>query len=397
VVKELALGNPEVSFFLHHNGRLIHSYVAQGRANRVQEALRPSWKPFIIQENHDFFAFEAFLSPPENIQDRGDLLLYINGRSVKHKGIFAAVRNAYASTLGPHHEPVGVIYLSIRKDWLDVNVHPQKWEVRILKQENLYPWVIQVIRKAIGSHRSAKEIILPSEENKRESPSLLKDWTPPAQMNFRPIQEPIIFYDSISPSQDSPPLLHYLGQIKATYLLCEDKEGMILMDQHALHEKLTFESLISQLKTQPIAIQPMLVPKVFSLPSEYLPLWENHKDDFAKLGFEMDAFGEKECVLKTHPAQLTDTQSTIALFDLLKMVAKETSLEGITLDNLIRPWAATVACHASVRAGQALTAIEAKELISRLDHLEMGWTCPHGRPVLLRLSYGQIEKHFKRT
>ena len=167
VLKELALGNPEVAFFLHHQGKLVCSFAAGDRLSRFTDCFKPQWEPLHFEEAATGLSAEGFLSPAHHMADRGEISLFINGRPVRQKTLTSAVRNAYLNTLGPHHEPSGFIFLDVQADWIDVNVHPQKWEVRILRQDSLYAWLMGCLRRLLESaKKDLAPVLFPEELNR---------------------------------------------------------------------------------------------------------------------------------------------------------------------------------------------------------------------------------------
>ncbi len=410
VVKELAVGNPQVVFSLHHQGRLVSTFSAPTREQRILEAYSWPWKPLHVEEEAPGIAIDAYLSPGDHVGDRGECLLFVNQRPVKNRGLLAAVRQAYLSTLGPHHEPSGVIYLDIRKDWVDVNVHPQKTEVRCLKQETLFSWIAASVRKAISAQPSVRRM----------------DWSPPPRTEIPPAPvafatfapersaEPTryvqkSFYEAEASSKISEtraeytpfepehaPSWRYLGQAKAAYLVCEDKDGLILVDQHALHEKLRFEELVKQVEEHQVPSQRLLVPRIFRPPTELALLLEENRAALCETGIEVEPFGDGDWAIKTVPDRIQEAAAESILMESLREIQKQRLSARDVSFHAFKPVLATVACHSVVRAGQLLSALEADALLKRLPELQMGWTCPHGRPVAFRVSFSEIEKHFER-
>ena len=408
VVRELAVGNPHVSFSLHHQGKRVNAYQACTRLGRIQEAFSWNWEPLHVQEQSDGLELDAYLTPGDHTQDRGELLLFINQRPVRNRSLLSAIRQAYASTLGPHHEPSGVVYLTIRPDWVDVNVHPQKTEVRCLRQEGLYSWLLSAIRKAIAVQPSIRAMTAPSPQppSAPTTPPAVfvppaKAWTPPA----RTYQPSLLDVPAASNPQqtaltpEEPKMeraWRYLGQAKAAYLICEDAKGILLVDQHALHEKMRFEELCRQQNSQPLIGQRLLLPKVFRLAADQAALLEENLSELNRLGFEIEAFGDGDWAIKALPENITEEHAESIVTETLREIARQRENAEHVRDRAIRPILATIACHSVVRAGQALSDFEAEALLDGIDDLEQGWTCPHGRPVVFRLGFGEIEKHFER-
>ncbi len=407
VVRELAVGNPQVHFTLHHQGRQVASYASPTRATRIAEVFSWDWKPFHIESETDGLAVEAFLSPGDHTQDRGELLLYINQRPVRNRGLLSAIRQAYSSTLGPHHEPSGVVYLDIRKDWVDVNVHPQKTEVRCLRQDSLYSWLLSTIRKAIAQQPSIRPMTFaPSQASLGEFENLIQ--TPTATYSAeRPADRPITpMPSSFSPPPATPQWVQtqapktrqwrYLGQARAAYLICEDETGVLLVDQHALHEKFRFEELKRKQTEGQIQAQRLLVPRILRVPADLAPILEENAAQLHAIGFEVEPFGDGDWAIKAIPELLTEAQAEKVVIDTLLEIRKQGSNASEIAQNALTPILATLACHSVVRAGQQLSTFEAQALLDNIDALELGWTCPHGRPVVFRMGFSEIEKHFER-
>jgi DNA mismatch repair protein MutL len=507
VLKEIAAGNAGTQFFLSNPERKVLEFVASTRAARFAECFRPAWEAMQVVEENEEARLEAFLVPPHVVQDRGDIWFYINQRPIRNRGLIAAVRQAYLSTLGPHHEPSGAVFLDVRRDWVDVNVHPQKTEVRCYRQESLFPWILSTIKKAIGnqrtlhsiSHRSAESMydnrlgaqpvgarpigdssigahpagaspigassssedtlaldaplrramhtVLPASAGAQSStgaPSTtdVQSWTgahspaaeesptlpglpphspmpafptPRAQMLFQDssTNEPrhtdslsvdTPFANGSTFSTTSAPTvgagnrwLRYLGQIKASYLICESDTGLVLVDQHALHEKVRTEELKKRFRADSLSVQKFLLPKVLPLPQDLLPIVEEHGAVLAKLGFEVELFGTAEAVLRSRPELIPEQECASLIEDVLREIASQRLKPEDVLNQSLHLLLATMACHSAIRANHLLSPLEAQTLLDKLDRLELGWTCPHGRPILFELSYSQIEHHFERA
>ena len=416
-VRELALGAPQAKFFLRHNGRLVHEYVNATRETRFREVFRPDWEPLHLRESVEEMDLEAFLSPPSVIQSRGDLSLFINGRSVRNRGLLSAVRNAYLDTLGPHHEPSGAVYLDIRPDWVDVNVHPQKLEVRCLKQERIYSWMRASLKKAISLSTTVREIqepaprpepltpysTIPDAPVYRAQPSLSDDFLEVnTLLEQQPSAPPSDTHSTTqtqtrSASPSLPPRLRYLGQARAAYLLCEDDSGIVIVDQHALHEKMEFERLRAAHRAGSMQVQHLLVPKILKLDPALAATAEEHETLLTELGFELQSFGGGDVAVKGRPALIAESRLEETVRSVLEALREAPDSSPEVVERALHKTFATIACHSVVRFGQSLSPREAETLLSGLTRLEEGWTCPHGRPVLLRVGYPTIEKHFERV
>ncbi len=416
MIRELALGAPQAKFFLRHNGRLVHEYVNGTREARFREVFRPNWEPLHLIETVDDMELEVFLSPPSVRQSRGELSLFVNARSVRNRALLSAVRNAYLDTLGPGHEPAGAVYLDIRPDWVDVNVHPQKLEVRCLRQERIYSWLRASLRKAISQSTSVREMLPAPAQNfsqatpsapetpvtvYRSQPALADDF-----LNVDTLMSPERPSPSAMPSVSAPaptlapatgPRLRYLGQAKAAYLLCEDETGIVIVDQHALHEKMEFERLRNAHRSGAMSVQRLLVPKILKLDGALEAVADEHRTLLTELGFELESFGNGDVAVKARPTLIPEARLEEVVRTVLEALREAPDSSPEVVERALHKTFATIACHSVVRFGQALSPREAEALLSGLTRLEEGWTCPHGRPVLLRVGFPAIEKHFERV
>ena len=417
VARELALGSPQTRFSLFHGGRQIFAYPASSRRQRFVACDAPPWEPLVISADEADMKLEAYLTPTHQIQDRGALSLYVNGRAIRNRGFFGAVRAAYQSSLGPHHEPSGVVYLQIEPTLVDVNVHPQKWEVRLHKQERIYGWLTALIRKELAKARTVVEWTSPSlpylpylmvaeptpagyfpeQQALAATPASL-----PASLavpQSRPVQAPLI----ATPKPNQPPSssVHYLGQLRAAYLLCEDAHGLLLFDQHALHEKFLYERLRAQSPGNTPS-QALLIPLVCPVSVDRLATFERHHETFEAVGFSVDVFGACELVIRSVPVDFpTEKAQAVLMESLITLAGKDVGDEAKAATAIAATTArdrvfASQACHSAVTAGQKLTDLEARCLLEDLSQIQEGWTCPHGRPILFRLGFSAIEKHFER-
>ena len=447
MVRDLALGAPQARIFLAHQGRPLAQYLSPTREGRLGECLKPGWSPIEVVEESQEARLEAWLSPPSLVQDRGELALFVNGRTVRNRSLTGAVRSAYESVLGPRHEPSGVVHLDLRRDWVDVNVHPQKLEVRCLKQESLFPWIQSAVKK-----RLAGAAILPA-----SAPyPLAASFSGPGLRD--PGMELPLTGSGSPPSPAAGP--RYLGQLRSSYLLCEDPLGLIVVDPHAIHERSRYQELQDQSRRGALRAQAFLIPRVVSLPPDLVEMALHHREGFRNLGFELEVFGDGDLMLKSRPECLDDEGDAVTVFreslvELARispqvssrgggdgrLVGRAEDREGETyLDGTLSPGGpplarseaarrpdpspqqkagekcgpgdgesdpgfpermarmilSRVARHSTVKVGQILSTNEAESLLGAIGPDAEGWTCPDGAPVLMRLPHAQIEKHFRR-
>lgn len=364
-LREVALGCPHAAFYLYHQGKKVAQYTLSTRAGRLQETLRPDWEPLVIREEAEGAELEALLSPPTVAQDRGELFLYINGRAVRNRGLVAAARNGYLNTLGPHHEPTGVIHLDMRRDWVDVNVHPQKLEVRCLRQETLYQWIQTAVRKAI-----AREIPRPVPPR---ASSLAATPTPLAAPDAR---------DGTIATAREKGRVAYRGRLSTGDWLAEDERGVLVIDPRALALAVRFAKLREAYAAAGVPSQRLLSPRVVRVPGELEGALEAERQTLARLGLELEPYGGGDVLLRSHPEAVGDRS------------LEETFVAAL---RALRDDGPDAALFALARAGVSGDRLEGESLLGALDAVPDDWTTPDGRPVALRISHTALQKHFERT
>jgi DNA mismatch repair protein MutL len=369
--KELALGNPEVSFFLQHNGRLLSKYTSPSRAERIQEALKPDWTPVHFQDSNDEMKFEAFLSPLDWTQERGEIILFINQRPVKNRLLLSSIKNSFLEIAGPHHEPSGVFYLDIRGDWVDVNVHPQKLEVRFYRQERIYGWILTALRKQL---------------------SQLKDQFPidSSALSANPIEAPQSF---VSPYSTSSVPFHFRGIVGNRFFLIENSEGLFLLNPRALESRFFYLNLKHQWESKNILSKSLPVARILSIAQEHFPELKRNLSMLIQLGFDLELFGDRDVAIKAIPAGLDEAQLEPIFHEglrALSLLPKANRLEENTLE-FIKFLASRLARPEGYSwDNDAITSV-----LRPLVNFNETWTCPNENPVLFKLSWNQLEQYFK--
>lgn len=361
-----------------------------------------------------------------------NVYLLVNHRFVRDRALLHACMHAYGTVLPQGKYPLLVMHLHLTGSQVDVNVHPQKMEVRFADPKEVYAVVQQTIQKIIqkAPWLIGEKVAEKSPPLGREPLGSPRDFAPssvaaeprmsygrsfpsiaPRASAFSPPQ-PVLFAESREVVQDKEPLpdasmlfrftaMRYLGQLHQTYLLCEHKDELILIDQHAAHERLAFERLRAAHAKKSVKQQRLLFPVQVTLPASRMALLDEHKEWLEKLGFEFRELGKNSKGLvaipdmaefgrgaKTQP----DPQTLLerVLDDLQEHETIETT--GTRIERVL----ATLACHSVVRAGDRLDEAPAKALLHAMDEIEFAPYCPHGRPILVRIDKAEIEKRFGR-
>ena len=335
----------------------------------------------------------GYLSPPEWDRARGDhLFVYVNRRSVRERLLTHAVIEGYGSRLMKGRYPYAVIFIEVDPSLVDVNVHPAKQEVRFHQNRLVHEAVKTGVDETLRQKAVALfQVPVPSIESMGE--------------RIRGIAEPIGGYASnpaeatISrqPEPQVPLMIKespvVLGQLKETYILCETQGGLLLVDQHAAHERRVFERLKKSYDCATLECQPFLIPpRVEFSPSESRTILKK-MGELSQLGIALEHFGGGTFMVRSVPSLLVDVHWESFLREVLPLLEEQGNVKG---DQMVERLLALMACHGAIRAGQRLSKEEMVSLVEQLDEVEVPTNCPHGRPVFKRLSFYEIEKMFRR-
>lgn len=365
-LRELALGNPQTSFFLFHNGRLLSQYTSTNRMDRMKECLKPEWEPLTFNDKMDEMSFEAFLSPPEFAQDRGEITLIINQRPVKNRFILSSLKNSFLEFLGPNLEVSGVFYLDIRGDWVDVNVHPQKLEVRFYRQEKLYSWLITSLRKQLqskGFKSHASQISQAASEH-----------------TFNPLP-----YASESFLQ--------IGFLNSHFLLCEptnDKGTLYIINRLALQRRVLYQTLEQNLLSGKTSTTSLDLAEVIHLSSPQLKTLEHFLPELKRLGFEISLYSDKDIAVQCVPQFFSGADTKGFILKLLELLSgmAQPKTETDKINTLLH-----VIINLEPQSEHLGTHFD--HLVSSLNGIDESWTCPNGHPVLLKITKDQLQDYFK--
>jgi DNA mismatch repair protein MutL len=289
--------------------------------------------------------------------------------------------------------PYAVVFIEIDPVLVDVNVHPAKQEVRFHQSRLVHDAVKTVVEETLKQKTAALfQVPAPVGETMEEKAGRIED-PMGSYAAFR--AEGLI---SKEPEPQTPLMVRespvVLGQLKETYILCETKEGLLLVDQHAAHERRVFEKLKRSYQSATLECQPFLIPpRIEFSPSESRMILKK-MGEFSQLGITLDHFGGGTFMVRSVPSLLVDVQWESFLREVLSLLEEQGTVTG---DQVVERFLALMACHGAIRAGQRLSREEMNALVEQLDEAEVPTNCPHGRPVLRKLSFYEIEKMFRRV
>ncbi|HXH06984.1 MAG TPA: DNA mismatch repair endonuclease MutL [Vicinamibacterales bacterium] len=413
LVTQLALAHPRVGFRLISAGReLLACPPARDLAERFFQIYGE--RPDLIEIRREagdlrLAGFVAALAEQGPV--RGPQHLYVNGRIVRDRVLAHAIADAYSAATIRERSPEVHLFLTVPPDRVDVNVHPTKAEVRFLEPSVIHEIVRRALADALG-RAAAPELQLrpsPAPSAPPVEPLLpglfggrragaevpLADLSAtPAGDGAAPALDPA---DGPRTGGSADHLLGPwvpLGQFRETFIIAVDEEGVVIVDQHVAHERVLFERIMERLAQGRLEGQRLLVPRVIDLPPAARAALAEHAAALARLGFEIEPFGRSGVRLSGVPALLSALDGEAALRALAADL--ETLGRAAAIEEALRRLAATMACHAAVRANTPLGREQMQFILDELRRTAYSTVCPHGRPVVLRLSRREIERNFQR-
>lgn len=455
-LKALALSRPDVEFRFHENGRLTGFYpIAASPRVRAEQVLEVSPLFEGSAERENVKAFAVFAPPSEVARTSRNIWLFAQNRWVQDRGMQAAVGEAYRSLLMHGEYPIAAIWVTTDPSEVDVNIHPTKSQVKFRDNSLVFravqaslrsslekaPWLPAAeVREpssppasveavfgsgATSAANEAKAGFVPSNEtlrfddpalqatvfakkqfdfgqveDRQRSDSLASNSTAssrpstkssgPALPNFAPTMT------AVAPTTTTGPWssLDVLGQANLTYMVCQSEKGLVLVDQHAAHERVAFERLMNAWKGGRIDVQEFLFPIAVELPPEKVEALSKAMDDLGRLGLSVELLGPGTVGVRAGPALLKDS----VYARVLEKTANDIDEKGgsFSFEKIVGDLCATMACHSVVRAGQALSLDQMRQLLREMDEFPLSSFCPHGRPVSVEIGFTRLEKDFGR-
>jgi DNA mismatch repair protein MutL len=425
-ILRLALAHPEVHFRLRANGRVALDLPPhRDMAERVRAALaRRGAKVLHEAEGEEGgVKVRAFLASPEEAAPAGrSTFLFVGRRFVRDRALLHALVQGYGEVLEKGRYPLAALFVDVPGQELDINVHPQKLEVRFARPQEVYAAVRHVVGRAVArapwlAVSPIRAYTLPPErvgqgDDDRPFPAKpprdgQEPHTParspgPDEKHSSPLYPTLLRDEALAPAAEPAARgffggLEYIGQLRRTYLVCEGPSELVLVDQHAAHERIMFERLRVAHRQRAVVRQRLLFPIPIELDevAAAAACEAATIEALAGLGFEVEGFGPKTMLLRAVPDLLKDVDPKPLLRDVLHRVAEGDSLRRAE-ENFEQVFA-TMACHGALRAGDVVTREAALTLLAQLDAVDLHSHCPHGRPVLLRMSIAEIEQRLGRT
>jgi DNA mismatch repair protein MutL len=411
-VRRLALAWPGVAFRVELDGRLALSLPAQPRDARIAALLGAEFAAAAlpVEAMRGDLRLSGLAAAPTHTRATAEHQhLVVNRRPVRDPQLRAALRVAYRELIPRGRHPAAALFLDLPPEQVDVNVHPMKTELRFRDADGVRGLLISALRRTlavgVGELPQARPEAPATGFAESAPPPILPGWSPaPAWSPPRPSM-PRLPLGFAAPQPAPPPLPDLsaeegplgrpLAQLLSTYILAEAPDGaLVLVDQHAAHERLTHEALKAQLAEGAVRSQPLLLPAVVERPAADIARLLEAAPALARLGLEIEGFGPGAVLVRALPALLGNPDPAPLLADLAEELAE--SGEGLALADRLDAAIARLACHGSIRAGRRLAPAEMAALLRRMEATPRAATCSHGRPTFIRLDQAALEKLFGR-
>ena len=455
VVKNYALGSPNVTFILRIDGKdtiyLDNSLSIEQRLGNIMHYGSSFISIGAVQANN-IRRVSGFLVPPEKVTiGPSKMRIFVNGRAIKDRMIVHGVTEGLRGFLMKGKNPSGLIHLTLPPDEVDVNVHPAKHEVRFRNSQDVHTLLSQSVSQAMKEHQHAlkatilgtdqiadrspipleyehimapssdapffateqsvddgsqKSDDLPAQVNESHPPLSKKKITPPPQSLFstaEPMQQLSSIQESLPIQQETRrqefnSISHNLlviGQYDDLYIFCKTSEGLLVIDQHAAHERLLYEKLRTQYLANTIVRQTLMFPETVELSLFQAQLVEKNEEEIDRIGFSIREFGGNTYIISAVPALAGLANPRELFLDILERFGSENNSRdsGGFLDTIL----ATMACKAAVKAGTSLSKQEIDTLLNEMTRADLFSHCPHGRPVIKQFTRDEVKKWFYRT
>ena len=403
LVDQMALSKPDIQVRLIHDGREVLNVPKTNELSIRIEAIlgRETYDGLIpVEYGNETISLRGYIGKPTlTLSTANSIFTYVNGRFIRDRIVNRSIFDAYRTLIPRDRYPIVILFMDLSPHLTDVNVHPTKREIRFRDQERVYHTIHRALQSQLktvpGDERISRAVETywqekggsggigevtgkygPQEGEGVEGSFVFPEFSQEEQRGG--------FYSSLFP----------LGQIGGTYIVCQGPRGLVLVDQHAAHERVLFERLTHQLGNADIERQILLFPHMVEVPHAEVHVVGSYKDEMEKLGMEIEAFGSNTFVVKSVPQAVAVEDVGSLVKDIIGELASEGRTqkgEGITEKVL-----SIMACHGAIRANRVLKDEEMQALLRDLEEIDFASTCPHGRPIFSEIDYSQLEKMFKR-
>lgn len=406
VVVRFAMSHPEIAFVFKSDDKEALRTSGQGN---LLEVIYQVWGREVAEgsipvdfSDYDYRVTGYIVKPNITRASRNYMHVFINGRMVRTYRLYKGILDGYEDFIVKGRNPLVVLNIEMDTQLVDVNVHPSKWEIRLSKEKQLEYLLHDEIRKVLQN-----TMLAPTASVKENTPMVYEEVkfdtdthlttsfvgkqkpTPAPKPAIEVIREQDVVYDEV---KQGFPAMQVIGQLHDKFILCETKDGLAILDQHACQERVHYEEIRASLNTNPAMID-LLVPVSVLVGSDMVDRVEEINDALADLKIPFEPFGKDTLLVRSVPLWMKDVDETAFLQDLLDNFKNEITSSYAKME---KKKIATIACHHSIRFNRSLTIDEMKEVVRQLEQCENPYHCPHGRPTFVVLDEKELTKEFLR-
>ena len=439
-LSRLALPHPQVAFTLTHNKRVTLKLPAvDTTSQRIRDLFGEAVADGLlsISAGRDGLDVSGLIGPPSSARGSGKWqYVFVNGRYIRDRLLSHALREAYRGLVDPNRWPVAFLFLQVEPGRIDVNVHPTKIEVRFADSQQVHSLLLGALRDGLNKTALAPAAQLadrlsqppdagppdPDPERQQSLRQALADFLkstpkPQPRLSFPPESPAEPDLPSLTPTSSPAPAPaasatpapayelappptsarpDQIMQVHNCYLVVAESDGLVIVDQHALHERILYNELTQRLTQQPLASQRLLIPQTLTLTPAEADTLAQAEPTLKNLGVVVEPFGPNTVAVQQFPTLLSErgVEPQQFLRDAIDTLTEDDTADG---ERLMESLLQLMACKAAVKAGDPLTTAEARDLLARRHELDKAPSCPHGRPTTLTLSLADLERQFKRT
>ena len=413
--KRIALSRPQAGFMLQHNGRAQWRMTGGEPQKRFAEVLGAEFAEHALMLDESAAGLRLWgmaAKPAYSKLSRDTQYFYVNGRFIRDKLVAHAIRQAYQDVLHHERHPAFVLFFEIDPSLVDVNVHPTKTEVRFRESQAVHRFIFHALHKALAAPVGAPATAESTTQTSSFQPSYAAPYQP--QIPLR-ASEGLGFYETMfggttsttaqampvaASFADNPaeaqeyPLGFAIAQLHGVYVLAQNRQGMVVVDMHAAHERIMYERLKNALDTRAISTQPLLIPVSFHADRLEIATVEEQGAVLRDLGFELAVLSPTTLAVRAIPAMLADSDAVALARAVIADIREFGGSRALTERR--NEMLATMACHSAVRANRSLTITEMNALLRDMEATERSDQCNHGRPTWFQVTMGELDKMFMR-
>ncbi len=395
IVTRFSLVYHDIQFRLSHNTKELFNWPASDKLARISQIYGKRTANDLAEIHYEDqnYKITGFVSKPTlSKSSKEDQSIYVNKRYIKKNSpITNGLNDAFHTMMMVNRYPVAIINIDILPERTDVNVHPQKAEIRVQDEKELYQAVFDAVKLSLKDHDLVPEALGDSRKKITDFISQKYEKAYPVEAD----EQQLLAKESESTATEKIPLIVVLGVVNKTYILAETDGNLLLVDQHAAAERILYEKFTEELKEKKVKVQRLLNPEILEVSPKQFHTANEKKDKLEGLGYDVEPFGQNTIKLSSIPIILGRQFNNTIFMDFLDELGADDKIESLEL--FFHKRIARMSCRTAIKAGDEITLPQVKEYIVNILKKNFPPTCPHGRPIMIKWSFYELEKMFKRV